>query len=40
MNPESSSDPIHTIHPIRGGRGIQEAQVWQAADALLFEGLR
>src|SRR5437868_4203587 len=29
------------IHPIRsGGRGIQEAQVWEAADALLHEGLR
>jgi hypothetical protein len=28
------------IHPIRGGRGIREAQVWAAADALLQEGLR
>ena len=26
--------------PIRGGRGIQEAQVWEAADALLQDGLR
>ena len=33
----SSSD---NIHPIRGGRGIQEAQVWEAADVLLHEGLR
>ena len=37
MDPKSSSD---NIHPIRGGRGIQEAQVWEAADALLHEGLR
>lgn len=38
MDPKSSSD---SIHPIRGGgRGIQEAQVWEAADALLHEGLR
>ena len=28
------------IPPIRVGRGIQEAQVWEAADALLREGLR
>ncbi|RZL87185.1 MAG: hypothetical protein EOP82_27345 [Variovorax sp.] len=34
---KSSSD---NIHPIRGGRGIQEAQVWEAADVLLLEGLR
>ena len=26
--------------PPRGGRGIQEAQVWEAADALVHEGLR
>ena len=32
--------PWCSIHPIRGGRGIQEAQVWEAADALLQEGLR
>jgi Plasmid replication region DNA-binding N-term len=37
MNPESSSD---SIHPMRTGRGIQEPQVWQAADALLHDGLR
>lgn len=37
MDPRSSSD---SIHPIRSGRGIQEAQVWEAADALLQEGLR
>src|SRR5437868_5439170 len=34
---KSSSDDIH---PIRGGRGIQEVQVWEAADMLLQEGLR
>ena len=27
-------------HPIRSGRGVQESQVWEAADALLHEGLR
>ena len=32
--------PSDNIHPIRGGRGIQEAQVWEAADVLLQEGLR
>ena len=37
MHPKSSTD---NIHPICSGRGIQEAQVWQAADALLHEGLR
>ncbi|MDM0002976.1 DNA-binding protein [Variovorax sp. J22P240] len=37
MDLKSSSD---NIHPIRGGRGIQEAQVWEAADALLQDGLR
>ncbi|RZL93260.1 MAG: hypothetical protein EOP82_08025 [Variovorax sp.] len=37
MDPKSSSD---NIHPIRGGRGIQEAQVWEAADALVHEGPR
>ena len=37
MDPRSSSD---NIHPTRGGRGIQEAQVWEAADVLLHEGLR
>ena len=37
MDLKSSSD---NIHPIRGGRGIQEAQVWEAADVLLREGLR
>ncbi|RZL93116.1 MAG: hypothetical protein EOP82_08295, partial [Variovorax sp.] len=37
MDPKSSSD---NIHPIRPGRGIQEAQVWEAADVLLQEGLR
>jgi len=37
MDLKSSSD---NIHPFRGGRGIQEAQVWEAADALLQEGLR
>ncbi|RZL90112.1 MAG: DNA-binding protein [Variovorax sp.] len=37
MDLKSSSD---NIHPIRGGRGIQEAQVWEAADVLLQEGLR
>ena len=37
MDLKSSSN---NIHPIRGGRGIQEAQVWEAADALLQEGLR
>ena len=26
--------------PLRGGRGIQESQVWEAADALVHEGLR
>ena len=28
--------PSDNIHPIRGGRGIQEAQVWEAADVLLL----
>ncbi|MGJ7512708.1 DNA-binding protein [Variovorax sp. GT1P44] len=28
------------IQPRSGGRGIQEAQVWEAADTLLHEGLR
>ncbi|MGJ7512048.1 DNA-binding protein [Variovorax sp. GT1P44] len=28
------------FQPRTGGRGIQEAQVWEAADALLHEGLR
>lgn len=28
------------IYPLRSGRGIQEAQVWEAADALVHEGLR
>jgi len=37
MDLKSASD---NIHPIRGGRGIQEAQVWEAADALLQDGLR
>ncbi|KWT97664.1 MULTISPECIES: DNA-binding protein [unclassified Variovorax] len=37
MDPRSSIAPIH---PIRSGRGIQEAQVWEAADSLLQEGLR
>ncbi|MDM0050601.1 DNA-binding protein [Variovorax sp. J22R115] len=37
MDLKSSSD---NMHPIRGGRGIQEAQVWEAADALLQDGLR
>ena len=37
MDPRSSSDGNH---PVRSGRGIQEAQVWGAADALLHEGLR
>ena len=37
MNPEGSSD---NFHQVRTGRGIQEPQVWQAADALLHEGLR
>jgi hypothetical protein len=37
MDPKSSTD---NIHPIRSGRGIQEAQVWEAADALLQDGLR
>ncbi|MDN8618931.1 DNA-binding protein [Variovorax ginsengisoli] len=32
--------PWCNIHPIRSGRGIQEAQVWEAADLLLHEGLR
>lgn len=36
MDPKSSSDQIHAFR----GRGIQEAQVWQAADALLQDGLR
>jgi len=31
---------INSVHPIRVGRGVQEAQVWEAADALLQEGLR
>lgn len=31
---------VNNVHPIRMGRGIQEAQVWEAADALLQEGLR
>ena len=37
MDLKSSSD---NIHPMRSGRGVQEAQVWEAADALLQEGLR
>ncbi|MDM0030073.1 DNA-binding protein [Variovorax saccharolyticus] len=37
MDLKSSSD---NNHPIRSGRGIQEAQVWEAADALVHEGLR
>ncbi|MDM0015763.1 DNA-binding protein [Variovorax sp. J22P168] len=37
MDPRSSSA---NIVPIRSGRGIQEAQVREAADALLQEGLR
>ena len=37
MDPRRSSDENH---PVRGGRGIQEAQVWEAADALVHEGLR
>ena len=37
MHPKSTSA---NIHPIRSGRGIQEPQVWEAADALLHEGLR
>src|SRR4051812_19812994 len=37
MNLKSSSD---NLHPIRAGRGVQEAQVWEAADVLLHEGLR
>ncbi|MDM0078110.1 DNA-binding protein [Variovorax sp. J2P1-59] len=37
MDPRSSSA---SIHPVRSGRGIQEAQVWEAADLLLHEGLR
>ncbi|SCK11266.1 Membrane-bound metallopeptidase [Variovorax sp. HW608] len=28
------------VHLIRIGRGVQEAQVWEAADALLQEGMR
>ena len=30
----------NSTFPPRGGRGIQEAQVWEAADALVHEGLR
>lgn len=37
MDTKSSSA---NIVPIRSGRGIQEAQVWEAADALLQDGLR
>ncbi|MDM0084585.1 DNA-binding protein [Variovorax sp. J31P179] len=33
------SSNVSTFPP-RGGRGIQEAQVWEAADALVHEGLR
>ena len=36
---ESPSSNVSTFPP-RGGRGIQEAQVWEAADALVHEGLR
>ncbi|MDM0030458.1 DNA-binding protein [Variovorax saccharolyticus] len=36
---ESPGSNVSTFPP-RGGRGIQEAQVWEAADALLHEGLR
>src|SRR6478735_12502674 len=36
---ESPSSNVSTFPP-RGGRGIQEAQVWEAADVLLHEGLR
>ncbi|MGJ7511299.1 DNA-binding protein [Variovorax sp. GT1P44] len=37
MDPRSSSVEIQ---PRSGGRGVQEAQVWEAADTLLQEGLR
>ena len=37
MNSKSASV---SIQPVRGGRGIQEAQVWEAADELVHEGLR
>ena len=33
------STSVNTFPP-RGGRGIQESQVWEAADALMHEGLR
>lgn len=36
---ESTSSNVTTFAP-RGGRGIQESQVWEAADALVHEGLR
>ncbi|KWT97687.1 MULTISPECIES: DNA-binding protein [unclassified Variovorax] len=36
---ESISSNVTTFAP-RGGRGIQESQVWEAADALVHEGLR
>ena len=36
---ENLSSNVSTFAP-RGGRGIQEAQVWEAADALVHEGLR
>lgn len=36
---ESTSSNVSTFAP-RGGRGIQESQVWEAADALVHEGLR
>jgi len=31
---------VDNAHSIRVGRGVQEAQVWEAADTLLQEGLR
>src|SRR6202008_674719 len=37
MDPGSSSN---NIQPIRAARGVQEPQVWEAADALLSEGAR
>lgn len=36
---ENISSNVSTFPP-RGSRGIQEAQVWEAADALVHEGLR
>ena len=36
---ENTRSNVSTFPP-RGGRGIQESQVWEAADALVHEGLR